>query len=634
MRLSVCVFVALVGVAAGRGPAAAQLARYPRQQPPPAPPAASDQLAPLVAKGIADLPATTAPSIHADDVMSIDGLRGGIRTEQEQILVELIANTPDSEVEEKSDYYFRLGELYAKQQRFWHDKTIELTAAGNQKEAALAASKAKEFLLKTVKTYKGLTGNEAFRNYPKMDVALFYYAYTLQSGKYMKEARAVYDLLVKTYPSSKYIPEAHLAFADYYAEAGQLADAEERYRKVLEFPKSGVYAYALYRIGWIQLQLQRPQEALTAFANVVRVTKNDRKQEALYRAAKTDFVRASIATGKRERALPAIETLARENTDVLDIYADMAWEQGASEQIIAAYRALSTREPADERACVWQYRITRATLSLPKSTTAMKEMTALGRFVSDKVEADPDCRADTLEMASQLAATYVVDWSKTQNAAKLEDAEQLYAMLVTAAPDDVDARAQYAEVLWARADHETNAKLRREKWQRAADVFAAIGTAEAAEAAALGWMNALDIVVPADAKVTLAKSTRKAPRPLPLPAAETKLLTAIASYASQASADDDQLAQMRLAAAITWRKYRHFDEAVAMLDAFLEHHQAHPRAELAANLLLDSMVQRGKPDETFDVVEAIAGDLAFLNGKPELVRNIGLLRARSLHAAR
>ena len=40
-----------------------------------------------------------------------------IRNEQEQILVELIDQTPDTEVEEKSDYYFRLGELYAKQQR-------------------------------------------------------------------------------------------------------------------------------------------------------------------------------------------------------------------------------------------------------------------------------------------------------------------------------------------------------------------------------------------------------------------------------------------------------------------------------------------------------------------------------------
>ena len=71
-----------------------------------------------------------------------------------------------------------------------------------------------------------------------MDMALFYYGYTLQGGKYMKEARAVYDKLLKNYPNSKYVPEAHLAFADYYFETGQLADAEARYKMVLKFPKS------------------------------------------------------------------------------------------------------------------------------------------------------------------------------------------------------------------------------------------------------------------------------------------------------------------------------------------------------------------------------------------------------------
>jgi hypothetical protein len=91
---------------------------------------------------------------------------------------------------------------------------------------------------------------------------------------------------------------------------------------------------------------------------------------------------------------------------------------------------------------------------------------------------------------------------------------------------------------------------------------------------------------------------------------------------------------MRLAAAITWRRYRHFDEAVTMLDAFLEHHQANARAELVANLLLDSMIQRGKPEETLDVVEAIAADTAFVDGKPELVRNLQLARSRSAHARR
>jgi TolA-binding protein len=208
------------------------------------------------------------PELTADAVLSIEGLVSNIRNEQEAILAKLIDSTPDSEVEEKSDYYFRLGELYAKQQRLVRHKAAEASIAvdraktpGDKAKAQnvqkQAENTAKTYLLKAVKTYKGLTDNDAFRNYPKMDMALFYYGYTLQGGKYMKEARAVYDKLLKNYPNSKYVPEAHLAFADYYFEAGQLADAEARYKQVLKFPKSTAYWYAMYKMGWIHLNLTR-----------------------------------------------------------------------------------------------------------------------------------------------------------------------------------------------------------------------------------------------------------------------------------------------------------------------------------------------------------------------------------------
>src|SRR4029079_10805845 len=141
------------------------------------------------------------PELTADAVLSIEGLVSNIRNEQEAILDKLIDSTPDSEVEEKSDYYFRLGELYAKQQRLFRLKSAEAAIQVDraktpgekskwQSASKDAENKAKNYLIKAVKTYKGLTDNDAFRNYPKMDMALFYYGYTLKGGKYLKEARA------------------------------------------------------------------------------------------------------------------------------------------------------------------------------------------------------------------------------------------------------------------------------------------------------------------------------------------------------------------------------------------------------------------------------------------------------------
>src|SRR5262245_42686800 len=253
------------------------------------------------------------PELSADAVLSIEGLVSNIRNEQEAILAKLIDSTPDSEVEEKSDYYFRLGELYAKQQHLFCLKSAEAAinvdkakTRGDKSKAQSAAKaaedKAKMYLLKAVKTYKGLTDNGAFRNYPKMDMALFYYGYTLQGGKYMKEARNTYDKLLKNYPSSKYVPQAHLAFADYFFEIGQLDDAEARYRMVLKFPRVPAYWYAMYKLGWIDLNKQRFQDALETFFQVAQATRNDKKQEILNRASKKDFVRAYAEIGKADKA--------------------------------------------------------------------------------------------------------------------------------------------------------------------------------------------------------------------------------------------------------------------------------------------------------------------------------------------
>jgi len=625
-RLAVCVLV----VVCTSGTAVAQYARYPRQQPAPPPVVLSERVTPAVVKPAAQ--AAAKPSIDVDAVLSIEGLRGELRTEQEQILVDLIANTADSEVEEKTDYYFRLGELYAKQHRFWRMKSAELATAATEasrKQSAQAANQAKAYLLKTVKTFKGLTDNDAFRNYPKMDMALFYYAYTLQGGKYMKEARQVYDKLLKNFPNSKFVPEAHLAFADYYYDAGQLADAEVRYKQVLKFPKATVYAYALYKLGWIHLQLSRPQEAIETFYQVVAATRGDAKQASLNRAAKADFARAYAGIGKAERAYDAFQKLDKSAAvELAELLADIARDNGDPDRAVTAYRDLLVRARGDARACRWQYRIAHATLSLPGATNAVKvkEIEALVRSYSSQKQPDDECRANAAAMSGELAAAYHAEWSKTQNAETLGYAEQLYAMHVVAFPDAAARRETYAELLWTRADHDSNAKIRSERWQRTAEVFATIHTQEAARATALAWMNALDIVTPGDTKVAIGKPPRSRPRALPLKGLDAKLVAAVAAYTQQAPDADEDLAQMRLAAATILRRNRHFDEAATMLDEFLEHHQDHTRAELAANLMLDSMVQAGRLDEALQVADAIAADRAFVDGKQELQRTIQRLR--------
>jgi tetratricopeptide (TPR) repeat protein len=566
-RLSVCAAV-LVGLT---GPAAGQHARHPRQQPPPPSAVPSERLVPPPKP---TTPAPTKPTIDADAVLSIESLRGTPRTEQEQILIDLIQNTPDSEVEEKTDYYFRLGELYTKQQRLYRIKAAQLKAPA---EAAKAAEQAKAYLLKAVRTYKALTDNDAFRNYPKLDIALFYYAYVLQGGKYMKEARFVYDKLIKNFPNSKYVPEAFLAFADYYFDAGQLADAQARYERVLQFPKSSVYAYAHYKLGWIHLQLERKHEAAAAFQRAIVATRSEPKQAELYRAAQADLARV---------------------------------------------------QPATPSPCQRQHQIALATLTTPTATSAavVKQVDELVRVYKSEKKPDDLCRVNTAIMTSDLADIQYGLFAQTQAEENLDHADHLYAAHVALFSDAEDVRARYAELLWTRADREADAKLRTERWVRAANVFATLQGPDAARATALAWMNALDIALPADTNIVVGKAPRARPRAQPLKGHDAKLVAAVATYASQAPSADDELAQMRLAVALVLRRYRHFDEAATALDQFLEHHQDHASAEFAASLMLDSMMQARQLDELVDVAAAISADQDFLDGKPGLQNNLLLLR--------
>ena len=312
---------------------------------------------------------TLRPELDVDPVLSIEELAANFRPEQEQILADLIASTPDAEVEEKSNYYFLLGQLHAKLNRHWRLKSVELAIRADQSknaktraEAAAAAEKAKQYLQKTVKTYKSLTDNEAFRNYPKLDTALFFYGYTLQSNQLMREARQIFHKLLKNHPQSKYVPEVYLVFADYFFEKGELANAESLYKNVLKFPKSAVYWYAMYKMGWIHLDQQRFQEALETFFQVAQSTKHDKKQQGLNRASLKDFVRAFAEIGKTDKAYVAFQRVDGQHAlAMLQQLADLYLEQGKSDRASYVYQELMKTAPADPNVCLWQYNLARAT---------------------------------------------------------------------------------------------------------------------------------------------------------------------------------------------------------------------------------------------------------------------------------
>ncbi|MGN6109467.1 MAG: tetratricopeptide repeat protein [Kofleriaceae bacterium] len=654
--------LALLGVALATSSASAQApkAKYTRTQDVKINVKLSDRVKPLTPK--AQDPKEQKPDLSADQVMSIEGLVGNIRGEQEQILTQLIQDTPDRDVDEKSDYYFRLGELYAKQQRFWRLKSVELQIQADanknpkaKQEAASAAQKAKDYLLKAVRTYKSLTDNEAFRNFPKMDMALFYYGYTLQGGKYMDEARKVYDKLLKNYPSSKYVPEAHLAFADYFFEKGELANAESRYKMVLKFPKSSAYWYAMYKMGWIHLNLQRFQDALETFFQVAQATKNDKKQEILNRASKKDFVRAYAEIGKADKAYPAFQRVDNKYAfDMLQILADLYLEQGKSDKAIYVYQELMKTQPTNKNVCLWQYNISHAMLSMPGASNAdkIREIENLVRLygalkpkkVLPAAEAQ-ECHDNAAAMSGELARAYHSESSKTKNPETLAYAEKLYKVYLDVFPDAEDypqTQYFYAELIWSRAETEKNPRLQTEMWENAAVAFTDVVkggkldakmTKEAAYAAVLGWKNALNVDPRIKQQVGEIddKEYEKVPEPKVIPPREEKMISAFDIYITYIKdPKDEDLVAMKFTKANTYRRYNHFDKAIPLFLDILDKHRQHEAAGFAANLLLDTYNRAQKYDDMLALADKLEQDKKFLEGKEELAEALGRIKAQSM----
>jgi tetratricopeptide (TPR) repeat protein len=655
--------LAILGVLLSAGTAGAQKTRYTRQQDIKIDAKLSERSRPIAPKDPKEQTQADQP-LTADQVLAVEGLVGAIRAEQEQILVDLITKTPDSEVEEKSDYYFRLGELYAKQQRYWRLEGTRILIQADQtrnpqQKAKLKADadansgKAKGYLIEAVKTYKALTDNEAFRNYPKMDMALFYYGFTLQSGKYMKEARTVYDKLLKNYPSSKYVPEAHLAFADYFFEIGQLDDAEARYKMVLKFPRSSAYWYAMYKLGWIDLNKQKFQEALELFYQVAQSTRNDKKNEILNRAAKKDFVRAYAEVGKADKAYVTFQRVDQHYAfDMLEILADLYLNQGKSDKAIYVYQELMRQAPTHKNVCEWQHNIALAELSLvgAQPSDKVKEIENLvklwnglkGKKTLPPAEAQ-ECHDNAAAMSSELARAYHSESARTRNPETLAYADKLYNIYLRVFPDAEDfAETQYyyAELLWSRADAEKNPRLQTEEWENAALAFTDVVKhgkvsarlmKESAYAAVLGWKNALQVDPRVKEQADLDKPNDTKAAPLPIPEREQKMLAAFDIYINYIKdPKDDELVAMKFLKANTYRKYNHYDEAIPIFLDIIDHHKQHETAEFSANLLLDIYNNKKDYKAMLALVDKLDGDPKFLEGKDSLKDVLAKLKVQAV----
>jgi tetratricopeptide (TPR) repeat protein len=574
--------------------------------------------------------------VTASQIMKIQILLGTVHTEQVQLLRELIVKTPDTEVDEKADLYFRLGEIHAKTYRLHRLKSVEAELAKQEAKRMSHAKQATTALVATIETYRELIESGKFASYPRLDLALFYYAYTLQQAKRMPQARGAYEKLLREHPSTKYAAEAHVALGDDDFEARRLPDAAGHYRLVLKLPKSSAYWYAMYKLGWVELEQKQTQQALERFFQVAQGTQHDPERATLFRAAKKDFVRAYASIGKADKALPAFARVdAADAHGMLEVLGDLYVDQGKSEQAIYVFRQLMTALPRSPHVCRWQHAVARSMLTLGTTNDRVTEIEQLVKLYR-AVKGDAECRDAASEMSGQLARAYHQEAVKTKNPELATYAGRLYRAYLGAfagAKDFGETQYYAAELAWIGAEFEAKPRLATERWAAAARAFTDVVQAKlvepklikvSADAAMLAQMKALQVDPTVRQQPIDDAAYTKVPTPKPLPERERALLAAYELYLTHVTdPKDDERIDVSFHKANLLRRFDHHEPALAIFEQIIAVHPAHQTAEWSAQLALDSYNRLQRHDEMLAFAGRLTAD--FLADKPGLRETVARL---------
>jgi tetratricopeptide (TPR) repeat protein len=574
-----------------------------------------------------------------------------VTDKQIKIMQDLIRTAPQDDPQ-KPDYYFRLGELFAETQRYFgfqarslDQKVFEAEQAKNTSQASNLKNqqqqlekKAERLSLEAVKNYVQAS---KYPKYNRMDEVLFRLAYLLQMIKKEDQAREFFHRLIKDYPQSKYVPNAYLSFAEYYFQKGEMENALKFYEKVEQFPGSTVFGFALYKKGWVEINLGNFKGALEIFVKVIQLCRDGKisKTQAgpLEKEAKKDLVKAYGRTpgASPDRAWDFFQRMGGDYAPkMLESLAELYWEQGMFPESSKIYRKIITLNQDSPRLCEWQNKILRNTLSGGNKKDQVQELKRLGNVyeqIAKKEGVKKDVLAECKNSYHDTGKELALIWHKEAQRTKNSDTYQLAGMVYkeflshfSSEKDSAEMTFYYGEILWQMS-----------AWKEAAETYTKVVeldpkgkyVKESAYAAVLAWKNALNIDDSGEG-VDKEKSKDKELKPRTIPEYQKKMIDAFDTYIKYVP-DAPELVKIKYRKARVFYDYNHFDEAIKLFSDIVDHHVNDDLAIYSANLLLDCLNVLKRYKDLLATVEKYLGNPVLMKDQ-EFRKQMVMLKTDSL----
>ena len=366
------------------------------------------------------------------------------------------------------------------------------------------------------------------------DEVLYYLAYEYEQSKELDKARDVYLELIDNWKTSRFIPNAFLAFGElFFTEAqGDPAKwglAEQAYTNVIKYPppENKLWGYARYKLGYVYWNKGEFDKAISEFKAVIEYGTTYTQlpgASGLADSARRDIIPVYALKGNPAKAYEFFKPLSGDSGNsndktfkMMELLGTTLLDTGHYDEAIILYRDLIKRNPGDNW-CNYQAAISKCVMAKeggnkPNIVTALKEqLDSYHKYTKETHKGDLqlDCANQTAELMTETAMAWHLEAvgsggvRGTGDTKTMSFADELYNLVLQNFTLDQFKQFKFPRIV--KEDWPTVPKIRyamadllyfQKKWDKCGPAFDAVvaddpngpNAAEAAFASVLCYQN-------------------------------------------------------------------------------------------------------------------------------------------------
>lgn len=314
------------------------------------------------------------------------------------------------------------------------------------------------------------------RGYERYDFVIYMKAYALTETGNLSGALDLYRQILREFPESRFVPDAHMALAESDFSNMAYEAALPEFEAVMQYRDSELYDMALFKSAWCLWRMGQTQNAALRFRQVLDLGRDSAHLSSAQRRRLRDLQSEALDY------LIQVFTEDESNTprDVFRFLQEIGGEQYAERVLtrlaltymdqarydfgIQAYALLLEMSPADPRAPTWQQQIAAGYAAVDDGPHTLEALTALadnylpgGPWATQQT--DPDAVADAAARVERAIRVRSMRWhelgQRNNLASRFQQASDGYALYLAHFPDgehSYDLHFFRAEILFHRLE--------------------------------------------------------------------------------------------------------------------------------------------------------------------------------------